>query len=72
MNINIATVGSRGDVQPYVALGQGLQGVGHRVQIVTDRVFEDFIRRAGLGFIPVKVDPHKALQAVCSFKKYTI
>ncbi len=62
MNITIATVGSRGDVQPYVALGQGLQATGHRVQIAADTEFETFIRGYGLGFAPVYADPRKALQ----------
>ena len=30
MNIFIVTAGSRGDVQPYVALGKGLQAAGLR------------------------------------------
>ncbi|MFN2214155.1 MAG: glycosyltransferase, partial [Anaerolineales bacterium] len=35
MKITIATVGTRGDVQPYIALGLGLQADGHQVQIAT-------------------------------------
>lgn len=31
------TIGSRGDVQPYIALGIGLMKDGHRVTIVTHR-----------------------------------
>lgn len=34
-HILITTFGTRGDVQPYVALGQGLQQAGHRVTLVT-------------------------------------
>jgi hypothetical protein len=30
MKILVACVGSRGDVQPYVALGAGLQQAGHK------------------------------------------
>ena len=29
MNITILTIGSRGDVQPFVALGVGLKEAGH-------------------------------------------
>ena len=29
MRITILTVGTRGDVQPYIALGLGLQAAGH-------------------------------------------
>jgi UDP:flavonoid glycosyltransferase YjiC (YdhE family) len=35
MRIFILTLGSRGDVQPYVALGQGLIKEGHQVIICT-------------------------------------
>ena len=35
MQILILTVGTRGDVQPYVALGKGLLQAGHDVTICT-------------------------------------
>ncbi len=50
MKITIATVGSRGDVLPYVALGRGLQSAGHQVQIATDPMVQGFIEVAGLGY----------------------
>ena len=62
MHITIASVGTRGDVQPYLALGRGLQRAGHQVQVATDPTFEAFVRGAGLGFAPVSADPRKALQ----------
>lgn len=62
MNLSIVTVGSRGDVQPYVALGKGLKGAGHSVQIVTDPLFENFICENGLAFAPIRADPMNALQ----------
>jgi UDP:flavonoid glycosyltransferase YjiC (YdhE family) len=62
MKITIATVGTRGDVQPYIALGHGLQGAGHQVQIATDSIFQEFIEGTGLGFVEVKADPRRAMQ----------
>ncbi|MEO1377010.1 MAG: glycosyltransferase [Cyanobacteria bacterium J06635_10] len=50
MNIFIITVGSRGDVQPYVALGKGLKGAGHDVTICTCSSFESFITEHGLNY----------------------
>jgi sterol 3beta-glucosyltransferase len=50
MNIFIATLGSRGDVQPYVALGKGLQAAGHAVTICTSASFEPFIAGHGLRY----------------------
>jgi UDP:flavonoid glycosyltransferase YjiC (YdhE family) len=43
MKIFIATYGSRGDVQPYVALGKGLQNAGHHVILGTSERFRDFV-----------------------------
>ncbi|KGO62065.1 UDP-glucuronosyl/UDP-glucosyltransferase [Penicillium expansum] len=57
LNIVIQIVGSRGDVQPFVALGTELQNVGHRVRIATHNVFEQFILEAGLEFYPIGGDP---------------
>ncbi len=50
MNIFILTAGSRGDVQPYVALGQGLKKAGHLVTICTCSSFESFITDHGLNY----------------------
>ena len=33
--ITILALGSRGDVQPYITLGQGLQAAGHQVRVAT-------------------------------------
>ena len=62
MKITIATVGTRGDVQPYIALGRGLQAAGHQVQIATDPLFQSFIEYHGLGFSAVAADPRTAMQ----------
>lgn len=50
MKILILTIGSRGDVQPYVALGQGLQAAGHRVRLCTGEMFADFVADYNLGY----------------------
>jgi UDP:flavonoid glycosyltransferase YjiC (YdhE family) len=63
MNITLLTIGSRGDVQPYIALGYGLQQAGHRVCIGTHQEFESLIRDYGLDFYPVKGNPREVLQS---------
>lgn len=50
MNIFILTAGSLGDVQPYVALGQGLKKAGHTVTVCTCSSFEPFITEHGLNY----------------------
>jgi len=52
MNITILTQGSRGDVQPYVALGIGLRNAGYHVRMPAPEVFRHLISDAGLEFIP--------------------
>ena len=64
LNIVIQVVGSRGDVQPFVALGNELQRHGHRVRLATHPVFEHFVRNEGLEFYPIGGDPTQ-LMAVC-------
>lgn len=53
----IQVVGSRGDVQPFIALGIELQRYGHRVRLATHDVFEDFVQDSGLEFYPIGGDP---------------
>ncbi|KAJ6551798.1 hypothetical protein B0H19DRAFT_1220897 [Mycena capillaripes] len=57
LNIVIQVVGSRGDVQPFIALGNELQKHGHRVRLATHNLFEDFVRQSGLEFYPIGGDP---------------
>ena len=54
MRIAIIAIGSRGDVQPYIALGQGLKKAGHTVRFVTQQNFEELVRSYGLEFWPVR------------------
>ena len=59
MNIAILVTGSRGDVQPFIALGQVLRDAPyyHRVRICTHTVFRDFVEENGLGFYSIGGDP---------------
>ncbi len=53
MKIAIVAMGSRGDVQPYVALGVGLKAAGHSVKLVTHENFEPLVTSHGLTFCPM-------------------
>ncbi|TID06557.1 Sterol 3-beta-glucosyltransferase UGT80A2 [Colletotrichum higginsianum] len=57
LNVVIQVVGSRGDVQPFVALGAELKRRGHRVRLATHDVFDKFVRDAGLEHYGVGGDP---------------
>ncbi|KAI5205756.1 UDP-Glycosyltransferase/glycogen phosphorylase [Aureobasidium subglaciale] len=61
LNIVIQIVGSRGDVQPFIALGNELQKFGHRVRLATHDLFRDFVTQAGLEFHPIGGDPNELM-----------
>ena len=53
MKVVIFTLGSRGDVQPYLALAVGLQRAGHRVTLATsDSEFTPLIESYGVAAAP--------------------
>ena len=61
MRILITTFGSRGDVQPFVALGQALKTRGHDVTLSAGAGFETMIEAAGLKAAPLSVDVRAAI-----------
>ena len=63
MNITILTIGSRGDVQPFVALGVGLKEAGHEVTLATGKGFEAFVTEHGLRHVALEVDLLERLQS---------
>ncbi len=56
MHLTILAAGSRGDIQPYHALGVGLQAAGHRVRFAAFRNFAAFVAPYNLEFAPVEAD----------------
>ncbi|XP_062143947.1 sterol 3-beta-glucosyltransferase UGT80A2-like isoform X2 [Alnus glutinosa] len=57
LQIVMLIVGTRGDVQPFLAIGKRLQEWGHRVRLATHANFRDFVLTAGLEFFPLGGDP---------------
>jgi sterol 3beta-glucosyltransferase len=51
------TIGSRGDVQPYIAMGLGLKEAGHRVTIVTHEEYKEWIEGWGIQHRTAGGDP---------------
>lgn len=56
-HIVIITSGSRGDVQPYIALGLSFKVRGNSVTIATERRMENLVREFDLDYFPVEGDP---------------
>ena len=57
MHFVCLTIGSRGDVQPYIALGLRLLREGHRVTIVTHEEYKEWIEGWGLKHRQAGGDP---------------
>ena len=47
------TLGSAGDVHPFIGLGLALKARGHRATLLTNPYFQSAIEAQGLGFLPV-------------------
>ena len=60
MKIAILAAGSRGDTQPYIALGAALKKAGCEVRLASFKNFESLITSYGLEFAPI----HGDIQAV--------
>ena len=56
MRVLIAALGSRGDVAPFVGLGQRLATAGHEVTVAAHAEFEPLVRSGGHGFAGVAGD----------------
>ena len=54
--ITILAAGSRGDTQPYLALGAALKRNGQRVRIATFQNYENLVKGAGLELFPLSGD----------------
>jgi UDP:flavonoid glycosyltransferase YjiC (YdhE family) len=63
MHILIVTIGTRGDVQPYLALAHGLLRAGHRVTIATHATFQSFIERHGVAYARLAGDIRSLLDS---------
>ena len=59
MRIDIVAIGSRGDVQPYLALGVGLHAAGYRIRMITLGGFEDLVRGRGLDHVAIGESPQE-------------
>ncbi|MFD2796016.1 glycosyltransferase [Promicromonospora vindobonensis] len=57
MKALLMTLGTRGDVQPFLALAQGLQAAGHDAVVVAPHRFADFAAEHGVTFAGVDDGP---------------
>lgn len=64
IKVVMLTIGSRGDVQPFISLALGMMEKGYDVKIVTHKCFDEFIIVHGIEFHPLSCDP-KELMRLC-------
>jgi sterol 3beta-glucosyltransferase len=57
MKITILAYGSRGDIQPFLALAVGLKKAGHVPTLAAPQTFEQLITRSKVSFYPLPGDP---------------
>ena len=62
MKIAITTIGSRGDLQPFLALGLGLKNCGYDVLIVSSKNEELYVKNYGLDFYAIDVDIQELME----------
>jgi len=71
MKIAITTVGSRGDLQPFISLGIGLKNTGNDVLIISSKNEEDFVRNFGLDFYALDVDIQELMEGNSNVQEMT-
>lgn len=63
MRIALLALGTRGDVQPYVALAKGLAAAGHDIRLLSHENYKSLVTAHGLDFRPVKGDVQAVLES---------
>ncbi|MFI9385811.1 glycosyltransferase [Kutzneria sp. NPDC052558] len=53
MRVLLSTIGSRGDVQPVVALASRLREIGHEARLCAPPDFREWIEGLGVDFVPL-------------------
>ena len=62
MKICIPTIGTRGDVQPYIALAQRLAQSGHQATLATSPAMKNLVESHDVVFAPIGPDIHFATE----------
>lgn len=51
MHILLITLGTRGDINPFICLGKQLKALGYEVTIISSEIYHDLVRSVGMNFI---------------------
>ncbi|KAI0757283.1 hypothetical protein C8Q80DRAFT_1265234 [Daedaleopsis nitida] len=72
LHFTFLTIGSRGDVQPYIALAKGLMADGHRTRIATHGEFKEWVESHGIEFGYVGGDPAELMRICVENGTFTV
>ncbi|KAI1797585.1 UDP-Glycosyltransferase/glycogen phosphorylase [Ganoderma leucocontextum] len=72
LHFTFLTIGSRGDVQPYIALAKGLMADGHRVRIATHGEFKEWVESHDIEFGYVGGDPAELMRICVENGTFTV
>lgn len=61
MRVRLLAIGTRGDVQPYVALGLGLKRAGFEVSLAATEDFRPFVESYGIECVTTGLDLRRAV-----------
>ncbi|KAG0176993.1 Sterol 3-beta-glucosyltransferase [Apophysomyces sp. BC1021] len=65
LHFTCITIGTRGDVQPYIALCKGLMKDGHKCRIATHDEFKDWVEEHHIEFRSIGGDPSELMCKFC-------
>jgi UDP:flavonoid glycosyltransferase YjiC (YdhE family) len=63
LNITVFAAGSRGDIQPCVALSKGLQQAGYHIRLAAPENFASFAQQHDVGFCPLRGDVQQIMSS---------
>ncbi len=72
MRISMITIGSTGDVKPYILLGRELQKRGHSINLCAFRNFREMVEKEGFTFYPIDRDAKDYMQQILNNNKGAI
>jgi sterol 3beta-glucosyltransferase len=64
VHITLLTYGSRGDVEPFVALGVGLMRAGYEVRLAAPAVFSSLASSRDMAFVGLPGSPERLVQGL--------
>ncbi|KAJ3366305.1 Sterol 3-beta-glucosyltransferase [Allomyces arbusculus] len=71
LHITLLTIGTRGDVQPFIALGKALRSAGHRCRLATHAEYRIWVESHGLEFCPLAGDPAEIMRLCVDHGMFT-